>query len=200
MDRTVTLKEGLKNKSFSEKIDYLWTYYKLHIIAIISILFLLFTLIFDELNKKVPYCTIKYIDNSVSGQELSDAADKLNDIVLHNDKHSIINFDSHFDMVYISTKQVDIAIVSKEFFDQNFSSNMFLDLDSLNGFSDLPIKNHKLIKKADDSGKNGTYGIEIKDLNILKDIHSDSDDKILTVISNTEHNDAVINLLKVFLE
>ncbi len=39
MSHKVTLKEGLKDKSFLEKIDYLWTYYKIHIIAIIYIHF-----------------------------------------------------------------------------------------------------------------------------------------------------------------
>lgn len=200
MDRTITLREGLKDKSFLEKIDYLWTYYKVHIIAIISILFLLFIFISDQLNKQTPYCNIKYIDSNISNEELVIAADKLNNIVLKNDKDYVINLDSNFDMINISTRQVDIAIVSKEFFEQNFSYNMFLDLGTLNGFTDLPIENHKLITKTDESGKNGTYGIEVKDLNILKDIHSTADDNILVVISNTDHNDAVINVLKAFLE
>ena len=37
MDRNITLREGLKGKTFLEKIDYLWTYYKIHIIAIFII-------------------------------------------------------------------------------------------------------------------------------------------------------------------
>lgn len=199
MDRTVTLKEGLKNKSFWGKIDYLWTYYKVQIIAIISILILSYVFITDSLNKQTPYCNIKYIDNNISEQELAVANDKLNDIVLNNDKHSVINFDSQFDMVLISTRQVDVAIVNKEFFEKNFPYNMFLDLETLDGFSDLSLGNHKLIKKADSSGKNRIYGIEAKDLNILKDIHSTADDNILVVISNTDRNDNVINVLKGFL-
>lgn len=199
MDRTVTLKEGLKDKSFLEKIDYLWTYYKVQIIAIISILFLSYVFITDSLNRQIPYCNIKYIDSNISNQELDVAADKLNDIVLKNDKHSVINFDSQFDMVLISTRQVDVAIVNKEFFEQNFPYDMFLDLETLEGFSDLSLGNHKLVKRTDSSGKNGIYGIEVKDLNILKDINSTADDNILVVISNTDRSGNVINVLKGFL-
>lgn len=199
MDRTVTLKEGLKDKSFLEKIDYLWTYYKVQIIAIISILFLSYVFITDSLNRQTPYCNIKYIDSNISQQELDVAADKLNDIVLKNDKHSVINFDSQFDMVLISTRQVDVAIVNKEFFEQNFPYDMFLDLETLEGFSDLSLGNRKLVKRTDSSGKNGIYGIEVKDLNILKDINSTADDNILVVISNTDRSGNVINVLKGFL-
>ena len=180
MDRNITLREGLKGKTFLEKIDYLWTYYKIHIIAIVSILFLLFIFISDSLSRKSPYCNIKYIDNNISNQELTVAADKLNDIVLKNNK--------------------DIAIVSKEFFEENFKYDMFLNLDTLNGGSDLPLEKYGVIKKLDSSGKEGLYGIEAKDLNILKDINSERDDDILVVISNTDHNDNVVNVLKVFLK
>ena len=200
MDRNITLREGLKGKTFLEKIDYLWTYYKIHIIAIVSILFLLFIFISDLLRRQSPYCNIKYIDNNISNQELTVAADKLNDIVLKNNKDYVINFDSQFDMMQISNRQVDIAIVSKEFFEENFKYDMFLNLDTLNGGSDLPLEKYGVIKKLDSSGKEGIYGIEAKDLNILKDINSERDDGILVVISNTDHNENVVNVLKVFLK
>ena len=41
---------------------------------------------------------------------------------------------------------------------------------------------------------------EIEGKNILKDINSERDDDILVVISNTDHNDNVVNVLKVFLK
>lgn len=200
MDRNITLREGLKGKTFLEKIDYLWTYYKIHIIAIVSILFLLFIFISDSLSRQTPYCNIKYIDNNISNQELVDAADNLNDIVLKNDKDYVINFDSQFDNIQISNRQIDIAVVSKEFFEQNFQYNMFLDLETLNGFSDLPLEKYGVMKKLDSSGKEGIYGIEAKDLNIIKDIHSGRDDDVLVVISNTDHNDEVMNVLKEFVK
>lgn len=200
MDRNVTLKEGLKDKTFLEKVDYLWTYYKIPIIVVVSILFLLYIFISDSLSRQTPYCNIKYIDSNVSNQELDAAVGKLNDMVLKNDKDYVINFDAQFDTIQISNRQIDIAVVSKEFFEQNFQYNMFLDLDTLNGFSDLPIEKYEVIKKTNSSGKEGTYGIESKNLNILKDIHSEKDDDILVVISNTDHNDAVMNVLKVFLK
>lgn len=200
MNRNITLREGLKSKTFLEKIDYLWTYYKIHIIAIVSILFLLFIFISDSLSRQTPYCNIKYIDSNVSNQELDVAADKLNNIVLKNNKDYVINFDSQFDMVQISNRQIDIAVVSKEFFEENFKYDMFLKINTLNGVSDLPLEKYGVINKIDSSGKEGIYGIEAKDLNIIKDIHSGRDDDVLVVISNTDHNNEVMNVLKEFVK
>ena len=211
MDRTLSLKEALENKPFKEKLDYIWYYYKIHILAILVLLFFVISFISAQIGKKDTYCNITYIGNSIDVQELVPVKDKLNDIVLNNDKHTVINFDSIFTdekssgklamdqklQVNIAAKQIDIALVNKDFFEKNFPYEMFLNLESLNGFSTLPLSNHDLIKNTNDN--NGTYGISVKNSSILKDIHFTDDDTILVVISNTEHNDAVVNVLKTLL-
>jgi hypothetical protein len=214
MDRTISLREGLRNKTFREKFDYIWSYYKIHIFAILTLLFFVVSYVSAQINRQDVYCNITYVGDSINVEDLVPVKDKLNDIVLHNVKNSVINFDSIFIddksssglamqqklQVNIAAQQIDIAIVNKEFFEQNFSYDMFLNLESLNEFSTLPLSNHKLIERTDSNGNNGTYGISVKDLNILKDINFTSDDNILVVISNTEHKDAVVNVLKTLLK
>ena len=214
MDRTISLREALKDKSFKEKLDYIWYYYKFHILAILIMLFFVVSYISAQINRQDSYCNITYVGDYINVEELVPVKDKLNNILLNNNKHSVINFDSIILddesstgvamqqklQVNIAAKQIDIAIVNKEFFEQNFSYNMFLNLESLNGFSTLPLSNHNLIKKIDANGNNGTYGISVKGLNILNDIHFTTNDDILVVLSNTEHNDAVVNVLKTLLK
>jgi len=132
--------------------------------------------------------------------------------LLQNSKKQVILFDTIFTdinteagiamkqklHVNIAAQQIDFAIVNKKFFEENFSSEMFMNLESLDGFSELPISNHELLKQTDSNG-NGTYGISVKNLNLLKDVHYSNDDNYLVVISNTEHKDAVMNVLKTFL-
>jgi hypothetical protein len=213
MDRTISLREGLANKTFIEKLDYIWTYYKLHILGTLILIFFVGSYISAQINRQDVYCNITYVGNSINVEELNPAKNKLNDILLNNNKKLVINFDSIFTddkssgglamteklHVNIAAQQIDIAIVNKEFFAKNFSSEMFLNLESLNGFSTLPLSNHELIKKTDNNGNNGTYGISVKNLKLLNDIHFTNDDNIVVVISNTEHNDAVVNVLKTFL-
>ena len=213
MDRTISLREGLANKTLTEKLDYIWTYYKLHILGILILIFFVGSYISAQINRQDVYCNITYIGNTINAEELTPAKNKLNDLLLQNNKKLVINFDSIFTddnsssglamqqklQVHIAAQQIDIAIVNKEFFEQNFSSDMFLNLESLTGFSTLPVSNHELIKKTDSNGNNGTYGISIKNLNILNNIHFANNDNIIVVISNTEHRDAVVNVLKTFL-
>lgn len=213
MDRTISLREGLANKTFIEKLDYIWTYYKLHILGTLILILFVGSYISAQINRQEVYCNITYIGNTINVEELTPAKDKLNDILLHNNKKSVINFESIFTddksstglamlqklQANIAANEIDIAIVNKEFFEQNFSSEMFLNLESLNGFSTLPLSNHELTKKTDSNGSNGTYGISVKNLKLLNDIHFVNNDNILVVISNTEHNDAVVNVLKTFL-
>jgi len=213
MDRTISLREGLANKTFIEKLDYIWTYYKLHILGTLILIFFVGSYISAQINRQDVYCNITYVGNSINVEDLTPTKNKLNDILLNNNKKLVINFDSIFTddkssagiamteklHVNIAAQQIDIAIVNKEFFEKNFSSEMFLNLESLNGFSTLPLSNHELIQKTDNNGYNGTYGISVKNLKLLNDIHFANDDNIVVVISNTEHNDAVVNVLKTFL-
>jgi hypothetical protein len=214
MDRTISLREGLaNNKTFREKLDYIWTYYKIHILGTLILIFFVGSYISAQLNRQDVYCNITYVGNTINVEELTPVKNKLNDILLHNNKKSVINFESIFTddkstaglamtqklQVSIAANQIDIAIVNKEFLEQNFSSEMFLNLESLNEFSTLPLSNHELTKKTDSTGTNGTYGISVKNLKLLNDIHFANDDNILVVISNTEHNDAVVNVLKTLL-
>lgn len=212
MDRTLTLREGLANKTFMEKLDYIWTYYKLHIIGFLVLFLFVGSYISNLINRQEVYCNITYVGNSINAQELEPIKDTLSDTLLQNKKKQVIQIDSIFTdintdtgiamkeklHVNIAAQQIDLAIVNKEFFESNFSSEMFMNLDSLNGFSELPISNHELLKKTDSSG-NGTYGISVKNLNLLKDIHYSNDQYYLVVISNTEHKDAVMNVLKTVL-
>lgn len=213
MDRTLSLREGLANKTFIEKVDYIWTYYKLHIIGFLVLFFFVGSYISNLINKQEVYCNITYVGNSINAQELEPIKNTLSDTLLENSKKQVILFDSIFTdidteagiamkqklHVNIAAQQIDLAIVNKEFFEDNFSSGMFMNLESVNEFSELPISNHELLKKTDSNGNNGTYGISVKNLNLLKDVHYANDNNILVVISNTERKDAVVNVLKTFL-
>ena len=96
MDRTISLREGLANKTFREKLDYIWTYYKLHILGILILIFFVGSYISAQINRQDVYCNITYVGNSINVEELTPVKDKLNDILLHNNKKLVINFDSIF--------------------------------------------------------------------------------------------------------
>lgn len=205
----------LKNMSVKQKISYIWDYYKIHMLSVLALLLVIISFTYSQLNNQDIYFDITYVGDLINVDELSRVDDNLNQIILNGNAKKIINLDSIFIndssnnlnsqsaqkfMVQIAAKEIDMAIVNKQFFEANFSSDMFLNLETIEGFSSLPISNKNVIKKNDLNGNLGTYGIAVKDLNLLNEVKFSSDDNILVVISNSDRIDRAFEMLKVFLD
>lgn len=206
-------KEKFKNMSVKNKISYIWYYYKFHIFSVVALILLITSFGYSELTSKDTYFNITYVGNVVDTDKLLRVESKLNEIILKGNQKEIINLDpiitdgssnslnSQFlqkFMVQIAANEIDMAIVNKQFFDENFSSSMFLNLNTLDGFSSLSIDSNKLLISKDSDGNLGSYGIIAKDLSFLKDTDISSD-SIIVIISNSERKDRALEILKAFL-
>ena len=210
----ISIIEKLKIMTVKQRISYIWYYYKIHIFSILVLFLLIISFTYSQLNNQDVYFNITYVGNPINADELSRVDNSLNKVILNGNTKKIINLNSIFIddssnnsnsqftqklMVQIAAREIDMAIVNKQFFEANFSSDIFLNLETLEGFSSLPISNKDVIKKEDSNGKLGTYGIDVKCLNLLNDINFSSNDNILVVISNSERLDRSLDILKVFL-
>jgi len=210
----ISIIEKLKIMTVKQRISYIWYYYKIHIFSILVLFLLIISFTYSQLNNQDVYFNITYVGNPINADELSRVDNSLNKVILNGNTKKIINLNSIFIddssnnsnsqftqklMVQIAAREIDMAIVNKQFFEANFSSDIFLNLETLEGFSSLPISNKDVIKKEDSNGTLGTYGIAVKDLNLLNDINFSSNDNILVVISNSERLDRSLDILKVFL-
>ena len=210
----ISIIEKLKIMTVKQRISYIWYYYKIHILSILVLFLLIISFTYSQLNNQDVYFNITYVGNPINADELSRVDNSLNKVILNGNTKKIINLNSIFIddssnnsnsqftqklMVQIAAREIDMAIVNKQFFEANFSSDIFLNLETLEGFSSLPISNKDVIKKEDSNGTLGTYGIAVKDLNLLNDINFSSNDNILVVISNSERLDRSLDILKVFL-
>lgn len=207
----ISVKERLHNMSFKEKCDYIWGYYKLHILSTLILIAVIVSIVHSQITKLDVYCNITYIGDYISNETLEQVKSDINEIVLKDDKTKTIAFDTVLGDensiktnpqivqkigVVIAARGIDIAIVNKDFLDSNISSEMFLDLNTLDGFSSLPLSNYELVK---DNSSSSIYGIKIKDIDPLNMLNSNNSDNILVVISNSEKKDEVIALLKAIL-
>lgn len=197
-----------------EKRAYIWEYYKIHIFAVLIVIALIVSFIYSMVTKQQEYYNITYIGNYINEKNMSDMKNNINKTILNNDKKKIITLDSAFTdkeslssnpqtfeklAAKITAKDIDMAIVNKKFFQSYFSSGIFLNLQSLNGFSSLSKENYKFLTKTNSSGNLGTYGIYIEDSNILNKLSSNNDDNILVVISSSERKSRALKILKTLL-
>lgn len=204
----------VKSMSFKEKRAYIWDYYKIHIFAILIVIALIASFIYSMSTKQQEYYNITYVGNYISENNLSSMKNNINKAILNNDNKKIITLDSVFTdkqslssnpqaleklAAKITAKDIDIAIVNRKFFESYFSSGIFFNLQSLNGFSSLSKENYKFLTKTNSSNRLGTYGIYVEKSSILNKLSSNSYDNILVVISTSERKNKAIKFLKVLL-
>jgi hypothetical protein len=205
----------LKDMPSNQRLSYIWDYYKIHIFSIIILILFISSFIYTQITKKNEFFQITYIGNYISSNTLSAVSNDLNKEILSNDPKNIINLDTIFitnDNIKgnsnvanklsteIATGEIDMAIVSKKFFDANFSTGIFSNLDSINGFSSLPLSKYNLLTKTNSKGKTAVYGIYIKNLNIINNLDLKNDNDVLVAIPNSLNSSHTLKMLKIFLK
>lgn len=144
MDEFKEERESIKNKSFKEKLDYFWYYYKVHTIVGIFVLILAIVFIRDAVNKKdyAYYCT--FINSFTMDEETGfmDEFAKTTDVDLDEfeirlddttsfsldsyDQTSMAMIQRFVAMVYAG--DVDNAVMELNLYTNYAKSDMFFDL------------------------------------------------------------------------
>ncbi|NME82509.1 hypothetical protein [Clostridium sp. SM-530-WT-3G] len=194
-----SVKENLSTMNFKEKFSYLLYYYKFHLIGILIAVLVVGSFIYSEINKKDIYLNVAYIGSSISTETYEDVSNNLNASLLPDNESSIVEFNI-YDLSNTATltkfqaslaaKELDLAIVNKNFFNENYENEFFLDLNSIDNFSSLNIDENALIKKD-----NNIYGIKIDNLKIFNELNTPNSNNFLVVISNSKNSTKLIDLL-----
>ncbi|WP_234122789.1 hypothetical protein [Clostridium hydrogenum] len=213
--KTPEVTEMIKKMSFKEKVSYIWDYYKIHIIIGLALIIGITSFVHGQIVKPKAYYNISYIGDYINPNYCSLIQKDLNKTILNNDKKNSISVDSIFIdknsiqqnpyalqklAARISAKDLDFAIVNKKFFDTNFSSGMFYNLQSLKGFSSLSKDNYEFITKTNSSGHLGVYGISAKNSTVLNKLHFPNNDNMLVVISSSERKDKALGVINALLK
>lgn len=195
-----SVKENLSTMNFKEKFSYLLYYYKFHLIGILIAVLVVGSFIYSEINKKDIYLNVAYVGSSISTETYEDVSNNLNASLLPDNESSIVEFNI-YDLsntaaltkfqASLAAKELDLAIVNKNFFNENYENEFFLDLNSIDNFSSLNIDENALIKKD-----NNIYGIKIDNLKIFNELNTPNSNNFLVVISNSKNSTKLIDLLK----
>lgn len=214
LDSEISMKEKFNALSPKGKRQYIWEYYRVHIIITILCIIGLASFIHTMATKKDTYCNITYYNSYMNQEELYGLRDSLNNMLIEDqDKSTILlnpiwsDADSNYNLspaeeiaIKIAAKEIDIAIVNKEYFDAQVSQDMFEDLSSLDGFLDLNIPEDSLVKSIGPNGNESIYGIKAENLSFLDNINFTTDNNIITIIINSERKENAMEILKVFTQ
>lgn len=212
LDSEISVKEKFKTLSTKKKVEFIYDYYKLPIIAVLLGIIILSYTVYSIATKQDTYCNITYYGSNADSEELSTIKDTLNEKILSDDKKSTIFIESIFvspDSNYgddpastqafavkLAANEIDILLINKNYFNYFASQDMLLDLNSLPGFDSLNLTKNDLIMTKDHSGNEKLYGIKINNLNLLKDAIFDLDNTVLAIAISSQRNEQVLQVLK----
>ena len=208
----------LKGMSKKNKIEYIWDYYKIHIIITIIVLIGMISFIHGQITKINYEFNLTIIGSNLDGDKAGKLEKTLTPIVIKNpnkkqsaqiDVMAISSLTSGKEAISaqymqkfvaeLSANVIDLLILNRSDYDVFQKQGAFLRLDNVQGM-DLDHTKAEKIEGTSDNGDKGIYGINLQANKLLTDFGVNTEDKILCIPSSTKQKDKAILAIKWILE
>jgi hypothetical protein len=199
----------LKNMSRKEKIEYIWDYYKLHIIGVVLLVFFIGSFVYGQLTKVEYVSNLTIIGSSANQTKLGELEKKLTALVVKEgekrrqamvefapaDKSGLsYEFTQRF-VVRVAAGEIGVVVLDKSLYEDLIKQGMFLKLDNLNELNLSSIKSSKLEGSTGEQGK-GIYAVSVEENETLKDLGYDTTNKVMGIIPSTKQKSNDIKVFK----
>jgi hypothetical protein len=210
-EQSQTEKKKLSEMSLKEKIEYIWEYYRLHIIAGAIVIFIAGSIINGILHPPTPrYAGIAfyevYLDETHDKAFIDALSDGLIDdpsayaiytypLVSGGDPEAQMAVTQKF-MAMMMTNELDMIIADSETFPMFIYDIYYADLDQI----DIQIAEELLLYgESSEDAEPRPYGVSLKNSALFKDLGLRSDDLYAGITSNSEQPERALNILKKLL-
>ena len=218
--------EKLKKMTFSEKIKYIWGYYKIHIILTIGFIVLAVSL------GKVVYRNIKYdsvfhcamVNNMLSIEQEEYIIEEFGNYLNIDKEHETLTFDSGYMFMWdnssfsdtnytsrmkvasaLAAQVIDIFVADKTYIISAAPESQLYDLKEVLPADIYAAVEDKLFYTAGEDGVERAYAVDLSSSPYT--YNNDRENGILYqeppyygIVINTEHLDSAIEFLKFILE
>ncbi|MBQ9765905.1 MAG: hypothetical protein IJW18_06885 [Lachnospiraceae bacterium] len=211
----------LKEMTFGEKLEYIWEYYKVHIIITAVLVFFVVSMI------KVVYNNIKYesifhcavVNSILSTEEENYLLDGFGEYIDVDKEHETMTFDSTYiffwdqqsfqsDTTYASrmkvaaalaAKELDIFVADKTYVESATPEEQFMDLSTT-----LPAELYAVVEpyvfySADKDGEMRPFAVDLSSTHLGDGVFY-QDPPYFAIVSNTQHLETAIEFLKYAFE
>lgn len=205
----------IKNLTRKKKVEYIWDYYKIHIMVTVIALFSIISFIHGQFTKINYEFNMTIIGITSSEDKINEFQKKLTPIVIKNGSEkqsarietmpvdSLMDGKTQVAVQYmqkfgaeVSANVIDLLIMSKSDYEAFQKQGMFLKLDNVQG---MDLSNVK-VEKLEIASDKGVYGIDIQDNKLLNDFGVKTDNMILRIPCNTKQKDKAILAAKWIVE
>ncbi|SNX52715.1 ABC transporter substrate-binding protein [Thermoanaerobacterium sp. RBIITD] len=204
----------MKDMTFKEKIDYIWDYYKIHMIVGTVVLILVISFINSAINSKDYVFDFSMLGTTINLDKQSSFEYIVTKELLGTNpgkKQALVEFymlskgnngklqldppSTQKLMVKIAAGEVSVMALDRDYFEIFAKQGVFTNLDNVKELNLNNLKTEKL--GSTDKISAGTYGIDIGSSNKYLDaIGYDYKDKIIAIVSNTKNKDLAIKFMK----
>ena len=204
----------LKVMKRKEKVEYIWDYYKIHIIISLIVLICIVSFIHGQVTKINYEFNLTIIGSRIDQDKIDKFEKALTPIVIKNpSKRQSAQIEvmpitsltsgkessaSQYMQKYaaeIGANVIDVVILDKTDFEAFEKQGGFLKLDNMKGIDLTAIKAEKLEGKPTD-GEQGVYGIDLNGNKVLEDLGVDTKDKILCIQATSKQKENSILAVK----
>ena len=188
-----------------QKTEYIWEYYKFHIIGSILLIAFVTSFVVDVMRSKETVLNITLLGNVIVPDKIEELQNKATSELVNDPKNKqeirfdfLIKTDDMKDQYSIASMQklqasvaaaeVDIMIMDKKDFEIYASQGMFMKLKTIPVIDKLNLPNDAYLKHkvTETDTEEEVYGINVENMSILKDIGYDTKNKVLCVVANTK--------------
>ncbi|WP_018931079.1 hypothetical protein [Gracilibacillus lacisalsi] len=199
--------ETLKTMSFKEAVDYIWEYYKIHIIGIVlgvAFLVSILSTIFGEKEEtyevmvvsQIPYDITEQFSNQVNEKYFDEFQVTVNNITSGGESIADLSYaDIQKFWANIGANMVDIIVTNETIAEQMVEQEGILEVDEVVDESLLEQNGVELYQ----FGTESVYGIDTNQLDVFDDIEP-FQDKVLIIPINSENHDKTTQFLETLLE
>ncbi|WP_078544530.1 hypothetical protein [Litchfieldia alkalitelluris] len=209
------LSDILAPMSFTEKISYLWEYYRIHFIASIVILIVLVTTISSIIEKKDIVLNIVVMGQMVDSEKLQSLQNSVNvelvneedrnssEVSVRHIQYSSTQMDQQASVglqkmaAEMSSKAIDIFVVDKALFEQINSQGQLLNLEDIQGVELSSIDESHLYLSAQQEGQ--VVGIDSTAMNIFSDVTTGGE-FVLCIPANAQNMEKISQFFEVALK
>lgn len=196
----------MENMTTREKIDHIWYYYKVQIIAILVGLILIAGFVYSLTTRKDIVLNVtllgktinpekqEMLENDITSKFISNPKKETSELIFMNyskDPKSQVEMAGAVKLqAMIAAKSIDIAVMDKETFQTLAKQEALYNLDNIKG---LPLSQYKQsdIMKLTPEGSASpcTYGVNAENIKPLLDTGYDIQGKVICIMANSKHID-----------
>ena len=181
-------KVDLKTMTRKEKKDYIWYYYKSHMMMGLFAVVLVGSLIYDVMTKDKIIFSLTLFGEAESGVQIEEIQQDLTQLVTDLYQQKMIS--------QIAAQELDLVIMGESDFGFYAEEKMFEALNEISGIDWNLVEETQLIK---DEQTDLVYGIKMAGSQLLNRINYDTNGKVLALINNSLNKEMAVDVINQLL-